>query len=124
MSRQYGFSLIEVLVSLAIGSLVLGVVMNNVSRSVVSLAKLEPRYRALITANSVLEKAAAEHSTSSESGMKNDLAYSIASSSVQADSRVLELKATVTDSSGRPVSLSIYRLRSLSANTENTTSSQ
>ena len=111
--RVLGFSLMEVLVSMALGSLVVGVVLSDVSSHVVRLARVEPYYRAMVAANAVLERAMAEQVTSSESGEENGLAYQIEAGSVEADSRVMELKATVVPSTGRPVSLSVYRLRSL-----------
>ncbi len=101
----------EVLVSLALASLVLGCVLADVGRDMVRLSRLEPNYRAMLVANAVLEKAAL-HSNSSESGVEENLAYRIEAGSVQADPRVTELKATVTASNGRLISLSIYRLRS------------
>ena len=111
--RVLGFSLMEVLVSMALGSLVVGVVLSDVSSHVVRLARVEPYYRAMVAANAVLERAMAEQVTSSESGEENGLAYQIEAGSVEADSRGMELKATVVPSTGRPVSLSVYRLRSL-----------
>ena len=114
-----GFSLMEVLVSLGLASLVLGCVLADVGRDMVRLSRLEPNYRAMLVANAVLEKAAASRSTSSESGIKENLAYKIEAGSVQADPRVTELKATVTATNGRLVSLSIYRLRSSTGGNDN-----
>ncbi len=111
--RRRGFSLLEVLVSLALGSLVLGVVLHDVSGHVVRLANVEPNYRAMLTANAVLERAMANHSTNAESGEENGLEYQIEANSVDADSRVMELKATVSASNGRSVNLSVYLLRSM-----------
>ena len=111
--RVRGFSLLEVLVAMALGSMVVGVVLSDVSGHVVRLARVEPYYRAMVVADSVLELAMAKHTVSSESGEESGLAYQIEAGSVAADSRVMELKATVTGSNGRPVSLSVYRLRSV-----------
>ena len=111
-----GFSLVEVLVAMAMGSLVLGVVLSDVSSHVVRLARVEPTYRALMAADAVLERAMAKHSVSSESGEENGLPYAIEAQSVAADTRVMELKATVTAANGRPVRLSVYRLRSTMSN--------
>lgn len=111
--RSQGFSLMEVLVSMALGSLVVGIVLSDVSSNVVRLARVEPNYRAMIIANTVLERAMSEHATSSESGEENGFPYQIEAGSVAADSRVMELKATVTASNGRPISLAVYRLRSI-----------
>lgn len=86
--------------------------MSEVCGHVVRLSRIEPGYRAMLVANTVLEKAAVDQSMSSERGTENGLEYSIESKTVQADSRVVELKATVVGTNGRPVSLSIYRLRS------------
>lgn len=103
----------EVLVSMALGSLVVGIVLSDVSSNVVRLARVEPNYRAMIIADTVLERAMSEHSTSSVSGEENGFPYQIEAGSVAADSRVMELKATVTASNGRPISLAVYRLRSI-----------
>ena len=111
--RKRGFSLLEVLVSMALGSMVVGVVLADVSGHVVRLARMEPYYRAMMAADAVLERAMAEHVTSSSGGEESGLTYQIEAGSVEADSRVMELKATVTPSTGRPVSLSVYRLRSI-----------
>ncbi len=114
-----GFSLMEVLVALGLASLVLGCVLADVGRDMVRLSRLEPNYRAMLVADAVLEKAVALHSNSSESGIKENLAYKIEAGSVQADPRVTELKATVTASNGRSVILSVYRLRSSTGGNDN-----
>ena len=108
---ERGFTLIEVLVSLGLASLTLGVVLSDIARDAIFLSRIEPSYRAMLVASVLAEKAAGERSSSSESGIKYDLQYSIEAQNVAADPRVFELKTTVTAENGRPETLSVYRLR-------------
>lgn len=109
--RWRGFTLMEVLISLSLASLVLGVVLADIARDTMCVARVEPNYRALLTASAVLEKAARVRSSASESGTENGIPYSIKAQSVQADPRVFCLQATVDVTRGRQVVLSVYRLR-------------
>lgn len=107
-----GFTLLEVLVTLGLASLVLGALLSAAGTETLRIAQVEPRYRALVTASAVLEKAADRGFKGSESGRTHGLAWKLKVGTVPADPRVDQLQVDVTGTRvGTSVTLWAYRLR-------------
>lgn len=109
--RQAGFSLMEVLVALALATLILGVLLSGAGMQTVRIARMEPRYRAMLAASAALEKAADQKFTGNESGEQDGLPYRLVTGSVPADPRIDQLRVEVQGGRGVSVTLRVYRLR-------------
>lgn len=109
--RAAGFSLMEVLIALALATIVLGVLLSSASTQTMRIARVDTRYQAILTASAVLDRAANQKFTGRESGEEGDFEYEVVVGTVPADPRVDELKATVTGPRGLRVEMAAYRLR-------------
>lgn len=116
-----GFTLLEVLVSLALASVVMGAILSDMSRQVGYFSRMQPRYSAMLTASGALEKAMAERRTAAETDKFSGVEYHLTVASVPADPRIEAVKSEAGLGTGTKVTLIAYRLRSESA--EGTSSS-
>lgn len=113
--RSRGFTLLEVLIALSIASLSLGAILSDVGRQVIRVNRIEPKYRALLSAGSAAERAAEDRIVADETGMESGREYHLTVRSMAADARIEEVKVTVDGGRGAKVALTTYRLRSISA---------
>ncbi len=113
--RSRGFTLLEVLIALSIASLSLGSILSDVGRQVIRVNRIEPKYRNLLAAGSEVERAAEERISSDETGEELGRVYHLTVRSMAADARIEEVKVTVDGGRGSKVSLTTYRLRSISS---------
>lgn len=131
MRRRAGFSLLEVLVALGLATMVLGVLLSSAGSQTLRISRMEPRYRALLAASSVLEKAANEKFTGNEEGVTGEderqatdldgvvedtaapegFRYELTTHSVPADPRIEQLHVEVEGSRHVRAILNAYRLR-------------
>lgn len=115
------FSLIEVLVALALAALVLGVLLRSVGLQLSSLARLMPRFEALVTASYELESALGERTPGHESrelylyprqeGEGKPWKLEFTAEVTTADPRLERVLLELTTDRGVFVALSAYRLR-------------
>lgn len=111
MRRRAGFSLMEVLVALGLAALILGVLLSSAGTQTMRIARMEPRYQALLTASAVIEKAANEKLTGEEKGEEDDFRYELTTGTVPADPRIDQLQVEVQGSRHVRAFLRAYRLR-------------
>lgn len=118
------FSLIEVLVALALASMVFGALMSGFGRHVQSVANLERRYRNLAVASAALEKAMDNGATGDTTDTLEDINYTVTVRSMPSDPRIDSACSTVQgDRVGQNASVSAYRLRGMSARPDSGSSS-
>lgn len=121
-----GFTLVEVLIGLALLVIALGVVLNNVSRDTMSIARSHSRYQALLRCSSQLERKMERESGQPRKGTevlntigegkesKNNPEAAKVETAVKvvtADPRVEQVEVTSAYSNNQRISLSAYRLR-------------
>jgi type II secretion system protein I len=107
-----GFTLLEVLLALALAALVLGTLLSSAGVQTLRIARIEPRYQALLTAGRVLEKAADQRFRGEESGSGQGLEWKLQTTSVPADPRLEQIRVEVQGTRpGTSVVLTAYRLR-------------
>ncbi len=107
-----GFTLLEVLLALALAALVLGTLLSSAGVQTLRIARIEPRYQALLTASRVLEKAADQRFRGEESGSGQGLEWRLQTAPVPADPRLEQIRVEVRGTRpGTSVVLAAYRLR-------------
>lgn len=110
--QRTAFSLLEVLVSLAIASLVLGSVIRGFSQHMQRVARLEPHYRNLLTASAALERTMDKKTSGDSSDTIGGRAYTASVRSVPADPRIDSVCCRVVEKTpGLGCSITAYRLR-------------
>lgn len=111
MSRHPGFSLLEVLVALALAALVLGVLIRTAGAESLEIGRATSRYQALVTASGLLEAAAEERFGGEESGEEGPVGYRLETRTMPVDPRLEELRVEVEGERGVRLVLRAYRLR-------------
>ena len=107
-----GFTLLEVLLALALAAMVLGTLLTAAGVQTLRIARIEPRYQALLTASRILEKAADQRFRGEESGTEQGLDWRLRITPVPADPRLEQLHLEVLGTRpGTSVVLAAYRLR-------------
>ncbi len=107
-----GFTLVEVLVAVAIVSLALGVILRSSSLQILTISRATTRYQAMLYASSVLEvKLAQRVGDSTVEDEVGSYSYSLETSAVTADPRVQQVRVVVNGKGNVGVSLAAYRLR-------------
>lgn len=110
-SRE-GFTLVEVLVAVAIVALALGVILRSSSLQILTISRSMTRYQAMLYASSVLEvKLAQGISDTKVEDSVGRYSYSLETSVVTADPRVQQVRVLVDGGGNVGVSLAAYRLR-------------
>lgn len=119
MSRA--FSLVEVLVAMALAALVLGVLLRSVGLELAGVARVIPRFQNLVLASYELEAALGERTPGEESrdfypyprepGEGDPWKLVLESEVTTADPRLEQVTLTLTPATGVPVSVTAYRLR-------------
>lgn len=125
VSESRGFTLVEVLIALAVGAVAFGVVLHSVGLQMTLVANSVERHQMLMYASEALETALARGTLGEEeieapidrSSRNSDeeeaapaFFYSIGAKPVTADPRVQQVSVTVKGRRGQ-VRLSAYRLR-------------
>lgn len=107
------FTLVEVLIGLALATIVLGIVLQSASRDVMSVARTPDRYQALLRASQVLEyRMEEDHQGSDPRGSAGEkFPYDISNKPVVTDPRVEQVEVAVSAGSGKRETVSAYRLR-------------
>ena len=107
-----GFSLVEVLIAVAIVALSLGVILRSSSYQILTISRSLDRYQSLLYASRVLEsQLAQEKSQTSVEDEVAGFAYALESSVVTADPRIEQVQVQVTRGPQIRATLSAYRLR-------------
>ncbi|MEW6282279.1 MAG: hypothetical protein AB1758_26975 [Candidatus Eremiobacterota bacterium] len=116
-----GFSLLEVLVALALTALTLAALLRSAGLEMAGLARIMPRYQALVLASSELEMALQEKTSGEEErefwpyplepGEGDPCKLTITSKVTTADPRLEEIRLRLDTPRGYHVTLSAYRLR-------------
>lgn len=107
-----GFTLLEVLLALALAALVLGTLLSSAGVQTLRIARIGPRYQALLCASRILEKAADEGFRGEESGNERGLDWRLRTSPVSADPRLEQIRVELPGAGpGSSVVLTAYRLR-------------
>lgn len=118
---QKAFTLIEVLISLGLAALVLGVLLRSVATELAGVARLTPRFQNLLLASYELEAALGERTPGEETrdfypyprepGDGDPWKVQISSEVTTADPRLEAVTLVLTPSNAMPVTVSAYRLR-------------
>lgn len=122
--RRRAFTLIEVLIGLALAALVLGVVLNSVARDMLGISRAMPRYHAVLQASEALERKM-ELDAAQSGGQKSvnttdpkltgtqgePTAIETKVAVVTADPRVEQVEIRVPYFRGNNLTVSAYRLR-------------
>lgn len=119
MSRA--FSLVEVLVAMALAALVLGVLLRSVGLELSGVARVMPRFQNLVLASYELEAALGERTPGEETrdfypyplqpGEGDPWKLELSSEVTTADPRLEQVTLVLTPTNGPPVTVSAYRLR-------------
>ncbi|MGM9992787.1 MAG: prepilin-type N-terminal cleavage/methylation domain-containing protein [Candidatus Bruticola sp.] len=113
--KSSAFSLLEVLVALALVSMVFGSIIGGFCRHVHRVARLEPFYRNLIAASVGLEKSMAKRNEG-ETDSVNEIEYTVTVGSVPSDPRIDQIISKSSDSRpGCSAEVRAYRLRQVSS---------
>ncbi|MGM9998941.1 MAG: prepilin-type N-terminal cleavage/methylation domain-containing protein [Candidatus Bruticola sp.] len=124
MRKKPAFSLLEVLVALALVSMVFGSIIGGFCRHVHRVARLEPFYRNLIAASVGLEKSMAQRNEG-ETDSINDVEYTVTVGSVPSDPRIDQIVSRSADSRpGCSTEVRAYRLRQVSSSSSSSASDQ
>ena len=107
------FTLTEVLIALALATIVLGIVLQSASRDVVSVARTPEHYQALLRASQVLEyRMEEDHQGDDPRGSAGEkFPYDISNRPVVTDPRVEQVEVAVAAGPGKRETVSAYRLR-------------
>ena len=107
------FTLVEVLLGLALTSIVLGVVLQSATRDTLSVARTPDRYQALLRASQVLEYRMEEDRQGDDArgSAGEKFPYDISNKPVVTDPRVEQVEVIVGAGSGLRETVSAYRLR-------------
>lgn len=107
------FTLMEVLIGLALASIVLGVVLQSATRDTLSVARAPDRYQALLRASQVLEFRMEEDRQGDDSrgSAGEKFPYDISNKPVVTDPRVEQVEVVVGAGAGMRETVSAYRLR-------------
>lgn len=115
------FTLVEVLVALALAALVLGVLLRSVGLELAGVARVMPRFQNLVLASYELETALGEHTPGHETrdfypypkepGDGDPWKLEITSEVTTADPRLEQVLLKLTPTNGVPITVSAYRLR-------------
>lgn len=115
------FTLVEVLVALALAALVLGVLLRSVGLELAGVARVMPRFQNLVLASYELEAALGEHTPGHETrdfypypkepGEGDPWKLEITSEVTTADPRLEQVLLKLTPTNGVPITVSAYRLR-------------
>ena len=119
LRRFQAFTLVEVLLGLALAVIVLGIVLNSISRETVAISRNRIRYQALLRASLALEQKMEQDASQDKSTAplgsapeeKNAVAVETSAKVVTADPRVEQVEVAVPYGLGSRLSLSAYRLR-------------
>lgn len=108
-----GFTLSEVLISLGLASLVIGIVLQSSSRDVMSVTRAPQRYQSLLRASQVLEFRMEEDRPGDDpfGSFGEKFPYDISTKPVVTDARVEQVEVAVSSGSGRREAVSAYRLK-------------
>ena len=117
--RCKAFTLVEVLIGLALAVIVLGVVLNSVSRQTLAVNRDRVRYQSMLRASLALEQKMEQDASQEKSVTvlganpeeKDAIKVETMAKVVTADPRVEQVEVTVPNGPGLQVSLSAYRLR-------------
>jgi prepilin-type N-terminal cleavage/methylation domain-containing protein len=111
--KRKAFTLTEVLIGLALASIVLGVVLQAATRDVISVARTPDRYQALLRASQVLEyRMEEDHQGDDPRGSAGEkFPYDISNRPVVTDPRVEQVEVAVGAGAGLREAVSAYRLR-------------
>ncbi|MBN9418989.1 hypothetical protein ABS71_05710 [bacterium SCN 62-11] len=111
--KRKAFTLTEVLIGLALASIVLGVVLQSATRDVVSVARTPDRYQALLRASQVLEYRMEEDRQGDDprGSAGEKFPYDISNRPVVTDPRVEQVEVAVGAGAGLRETVSAYRLR-------------
>ncbi|MBQ7503454.1 type II secretion system protein [bacterium] len=116
LKKTEAFSLIEVLVALALASMVFGALLSGFGRHVQSVANLERRYRNLVVASAALEKTMDFSASGDTTDTLDNIIYTVTVRSMPSDPRIDCACSTVKgDRTGQGAAVSAYRLRGMSA---------
>lgn len=107
------FTLTEVLIGLALATIVLGIVLQSASRDTMSVARTPDHYQALLRASQVLEyRMEEDHQGNDPRGSAGEkFPYDISNKPVVTDPRVEQVEVAVGSGSGQRETVSAYRLR-------------
>lgn len=119
-SRSSGFSLVEVIIALAVASVVLSVSLSETCAHVQRVAKMESRYRVLTAASTVLERALDKRITASESGRYQDFDYRLTVRNMPSDPRLDQISVSITGGLGVSAHVSAYRWRAMTNQSDET----
>lgn len=97
--------------ALGLAALILGVLLSSAGTQTLRIARMEPRYQALLTASAVLEKAANEKFTGDETGEEEGFRFHLTTGMVPADPRIDQLQVEVQGTRHVRSILRAYRLR-------------
>ena len=103
----------EVLIGLALASIVLGVVLQSATRDTLSVARTPDRYQALLRASQVLELRMEEDRQGDDArgSVGEKFPYDISNKPVVTDPRVEQVEVAVGAGAGMRETVSAYRLR-------------
>ena len=107
------FTLMEVIIGLALTSIVLGVVLQSATRDTLSVARTPDRYQALLRASQVLEYRMEEDRQGDDArgSAGEKFPYDISNKPVVTDPRVEQVEVAVGAGAGMREIVSAYRLR-------------
>lgn len=106
-----GFSLLEVLLAMALATLVLGPLLQGAALQTLRIARLTSRYQALLHGSAALSRAASGRFRGEESGEVGGYIYRLSTRTVPADPRVDRLHVEVEGPRRARAALDAYRLR-------------
>lgn len=101
----------EVLVAMGLAALILGVLLSSAGTQTLRIARMEPRYQALLAASAILEKAANEKFKGEERGEEDGYQFELTTGTVPADPRIDQLEVQVQGARNVRAILRAYRLR-------------
>ena len=115
-TKPSAFTLVEVLLGFALAIIMLGTVLNSVSRQTVSISRSRIRYQSVLRASHALElkmeqDAARDRSAPVIEDRSEGPKVLINVRPVTADPRVEQIEATAPYGPGLQTTLSVYRLR-------------
>lgn len=112
-SPARGFTLSEVLISLGLAALVIGIVLQSSTRDVLSVTRAPQRYQSLLRASQVLEFRMEEDRPGDDpfGSFGEKFPYDISTKPVVTDARVEQVEVAVSSGPGRRESVSAYRLK-------------
>jgi prepilin-type N-terminal cleavage/methylation domain-containing protein len=118
LTRERGFTLVEVLVALVVTSLILAIVMNGALQAKTRAVASREKERAVMLARGlIVGRAAGPYGSAIRTGEESGLRWTIAESRLAADPRGLlllsEIQVTVRNTKG--VTLSALQLRKMKA---------